>query len=100
MISALSKNSGARSVLGDRRKRARRLIKRGAKFCSSDGALPRDCMIVDMSEGGARLYCDAHVPQTFTLAISGEGVDERRDCRVVWRLGGELGVEFTDRPRR
>jgi hypothetical protein len=23
-------------------------------------------------------------------------VNVRRECRVVWRLGGELGVEFTD----
>ena len=68
-----------------------------AKFHS--GLLPRDCMITDMSERGARLYSEIEMPQTFTLAISGEGNHDRRECRVVWRLGGELGVEFTDRVR-
>lgn len=87
-------------MFSERRQRARRVINRVAKFCGNDGSLPRDCLVVDVSEGGARLYSDLDVPGTFTLALSGERGDERRDCRVVWRLGGELGVEFTDRPRR
>jgi hypothetical protein len=33
------------------------------------------------------------VPDQFQLLISGdEGV--RRNCQVVWRLGGEIGVAF------
>ena len=53
-------------------------------------------MVTDISEGGARLYSETAMPDTFTLAISGEGKAVRRDCRVVWRLGGECGVEFVD----
>jgi len=30
------------------------------------------------------------------LAVSGEDADIRRECRVVWRLGGEVGVTFID----
>jgi hypothetical protein len=51
-------------------------------------------MITDISDNGARLYCDSDMPDTFLLSLSGEGIDTRRECRVVWRLGGELGVEF------
>lgn len=57
-------------------------------------------MVTDISEAGARLYSEIEMPPTFTLALSGEGVQVRRECRVVWRLGGELGVEFIDRAAR
>lgn len=87
-------------MFSERRKIARRVIIRAAQFCSDDGSLPRECMIIDISEGGARLYSDVEGPHRFTLAVFGDGADIRRDCRIVWRLGGEFGVEFTDRLRR
>jgi hypothetical protein len=87
-------------VFAERRKLARRVINRTAQFCSDDGSLPRDCMVVDISDSGARLYSEVDVPAAFTLAVSENGVNTRRDCRVVWRVGGEFGVEFTDRMRR
>jgi hypothetical protein len=36
------------------------------------------------------------MPETFTLSVTGDAADIRRECRVVWRLGGEVGVAFTD----
>jgi PilZ domain-containing protein len=84
-------------VLNERRKIARRVINRVAQFQTDDGSLPRSCMITDISEGGARLYSETDMPQKFTLAVSSDGGDSRRECRVVWRLGRELGVEFVDR---
>ena len=57
-------------------------------------------MITDISDGGARLYSETDMPQKFTLQVSSDGGDALRDCRVVWRLGRELGVEFTDRAVR
>jgi hypothetical protein len=62
------------------------------------GSLPRDCLVTDISERGARLYSEIDMPEEFTLSLSGEGFDMRQDCRVVWRLGSELGVEFV-KPR-
>jgi hypothetical protein len=35
------------------------------------------------------------VPDQFTLYFSGPGA-QRRECRVAWRLGYELGAEFID----
>lgn len=78
----------------ERRQTPRRAMNRVAQFHTGPGALPRSCMITDISDSGARLYCDSTMPDTFLLSLSGDGVDTRRECRVVWRLGGELGVEF------
>lgn len=70
-----------------------------AQYYSGLGALPRTCMITDISDSGARLYTEADMPESFTLTVSTEGGDTRRACRIVWRLGGEVGVAFTDRAR-
>ena len=61
--------------------------------------MPRPCMVTDISDGGARLYSEIDMPPVFTLSVSRDGENMRRECRVVWRLGGELGVEFIDRLR-
>ena len=58
--------------------------------------MPRPILVTDISDRGARLFTDIDIPPKFTLSVSGEGVNERRDCRVVWKLGGEVGVEFVD----
>jgi hypothetical protein len=87
-------------VFIERRKIARRVINRVAKFATDDGSLPRQCMITDISEGGARLYSETDMPQKFTLQISSDAGDARRDCRVAWRLGREIGIEFIDRAVR
>ncbi len=51
-------------------------------------------MITDISEHGARLFSEIEMPERFTLALTGECKGIRHECRVVWRLGGELGVAF------
>ena len=83
-------------MLAERRKHRRHTINRIAKFFNDSGALPRDCMISDLSDRGARLFAEGvEVPDQFNLLISGD-TGHRRECRVVWRLGGEIGVSFTD----
>jgi hypothetical protein len=83
-------------MFSERRKHQRHTINRIAKFQTETGALPRDCMITDISKQGARLFADGiEVPDQFHLLISGsEQRGSRRECRVVWRLGGEIGVTF------
>lgn len=84
----------------ERRKATRRAINRVAQFHSEVSPLPRTCMVTDISDSGARLYSEIDMPPTFTLLVSGDGFSLRQECRVVWQLGGELGVEFIDpRPR-
>ena len=87
-------------MFGERRKSPRYTINRIAKFQTDATTLPRDCMITDISNKGARLFADGvDVPDQFHLLISGEK-GERKECRVVWRLGGEVGVTFVGSPLR
>ena len=84
-------------MLTDRRGARRYKINRIAKFQQDAYTLPRDCMISDISDRGARLFAEgADVPDQFHLLISDDGRGLRRECKVVWRLGYELGVQFTD----
>lgn len=80
----------------ERRKHERHVINRAAKFRSEAGALPRECLITDISKYGARLFVDGvEVPDHFELMIaSAEGIT--RQCDVMWRLNGEVGVAFVD----
>jgi hypothetical protein len=88
-----------RDLFKERRHVPRRAINSVAQFHCGVGSLPRTCMITDISDSGARLYSDVDMPETFMLSVFSEDGSAKRECRVVWRLGGELGVKFTDRAR-
>jgi hypothetical protein len=80
-------------MLKERRQHERHCINRVAKIQSA-GSLARDCLVPDISEGGARLYAEGIVvPDQFVQLLTGSRT-VRRECRVVWRLGNEIGVEF------
>ena len=79
-------------MLANRRSSERRPCRRGAKIQFGTGSLPRDCWISDISDGGVRLHSEIDVPDEFILVLPAG----RRDCRVVWRLGHEVGAEFID----
>jgi hypothetical protein len=53
------------------------------------------CAIADISETGARivLASDIALPERFMLLLSRNG-EARRVCRLVWRKGLIVGVEF------
>ena len=78
----------------DRRKGRRQVINRVAHFTSEICPSPRACLLTDISDGGARLFTEIEMPPAFTLSVSGEGINIKRRCRIVWQLGGEIGVEF------
>ncbi len=78
----------------ERRKTERRLVNSAAKFRSAPDGPARDCVVMDMSDGGVRLCADGvDVPDDFILELDGEA---GRPCQVVWRLDAELGAEFVD----
>ena len=67
-----------------------------AKIQFATGGLPRDCMIPDMSAGGVKTTAEhPEIPPEFT-AIFSEG--RRRQRRLAWRIGCELGAQFSIRP--
>jgi hypothetical protein len=62
-----------------------------------DGSLDRPCILSNFSNTGAKLtkVVPATIPDEFMLSITPRG--RKRACRVRWRYGEAVGVEFTDR---
>ena len=83
-------------MLANRRKSERRLCRSFAKIQFGTGALPRDCMITDVSDGGLKIIAEyPEIPPEFTVIMSDRppaplppGVADRlRTGRSVHRLG-------------
>jgi hypothetical protein len=80
------------------RKKPRRAFHYTARIVTDPTALQLSCAIADISESGARLtleHDDDLLPETFVLLLTPDG-RTRRECRVVWRDGATVGVEFPD----
>jgi methyl-accepting chemotaxis protein len=81
----------------DKRKARRRIIHHTASILlESDQVLT--CSILDVSESGARLESEQPdaLPDRFGILLSNNG-QPRRDCRVIWRDGRQIGVTFENR---
>jgi hypothetical protein len=99
----LSQKRTAASLSHDeRRSSRRRALNRIAKIQGGTGALPRDCLITDISEGGVRLHAEGFdVPDEFVLLLDGDDFKSKeRAYKVVWRLGYEVGAKFLGNVRR
>jgi hypothetical protein len=61
------------------------------------GDKPFACAIADISETGARIQLEdeRELPDRFILLLTKSG-GARRHCRMVWRNGLFVGVEFPD----
>jgi len=77
------------------RKKPRRQFHYNAKIIAGKKTPSIACSISDISEIGARLVLDhdGELPETFMLLLTATG-RARRYCRVVWRTGLTIGVEF------
>jgi hypothetical protein len=65
------------------------------KIKLSAGIPPRDCLVIDVSDGGVRLFLDGFdAPDEFVLLLCGDGVVRESAYKVVWRRGHELGAKF------
>ena len=83
-------------MFSERRKSPRHSFNRYARIQVEMAGLSRDCLIVNMSDDGVRLHSEiGEIPNDFTLVVAG-AARPRRSCRVVWRLGFEIGATFTD----
>ena len=83
----------------EQRKDHRKQLKYPARVDLRDGSPPRPCLLRDISSAGARLFIDAadEVPDHFLLLLT-KGDGAARDCRVVWRDGNQIGLEFLKTP--
>lgn len=79
----------------DRRQKTRRLIDISAKLFTGLEAPVWDCVVMNISENGARIALDSveNIPEQFTLLLVSYGRTSR-PCRVVWRAGHQIGVKF------
>jgi hypothetical protein len=79
------------------RKSSRRSVRRKAHIMFA-GSPPRDCMVMDLSDGGVRLFAaGVEVPDRFVLLLADyEGHAKPRECRVAWRSDFNIGAEFLD----
>jgi hypothetical protein len=79
------------------RKKPRRQFHYNAQIFADKKTPPLACAIADISESGARLALehDVELPDTFMLLLTANG-GARRHCRIVWRTGMTIGVEFPE----
>ena len=77
------------------RKKPRRQFHYTARIITDQNAPPIACSISDISETGARLALerDSELPEKFLLLLTANG-HAHRQCRVIWRTGVMIGVEF------
>jgi PilZ domain len=77
------------------RKKPRRQFHYNASILTDGNKSPSPCAISDISESGARLQLESEfeLPERFILLLTKSG-EARRHCRVVWRNGLFVGVEF------
>ena len=75
---------------------ARRHVFHTVKMLIGADTLPRECLILGISDGGVRLYVVGFdVPDEFVLLLPGDdGIEEANKFRVVWRSGSDVGAKF------
>jgi hypothetical protein len=95
---AIGSQMSAVGFKADLRPPERRRNSRGRTFKSGKllygGFTPSvaDCLIVEMSDSGARVETSVmvHVPEIFILHVNGAD----RHVRRAWAVGNQIGVEF------
>jgi hypothetical protein len=81
----------------ERRRDSRgRTFKSGKLFYGGFAQSVADCLIIEMSDSGARVETGVmvHVPEIFMLHVN--GADRR--VRRMWAVGNQIGVEFLAEP--
>ena len=81
----------------DKRRSPRRYTRRLAEVIAAGHEQPIDCVLHDISDGGARLSFFVplmRVPSTFTLLFFQDS-SLKRDCEIMWTAGSFAGVRFT-----
>jgi hypothetical protein len=86
---------GIHRAAKEQRRKPRRQFHYRARILISEKAQPRNCQIADISESGARIILerDEVLPSRFLLLLSARA-GTRRICRLVWRKGLTVGVQF------
>jgi PilZ domain len=82
----------------ERRASERRLMHHLTKIRIGNNIPLRDCLILDISDRGVRLYVgNLDVPDRFNLLI-GEDVVSECSYEVIWRRDREIGAKLVSVP--
>lgn len=80
---------------GERRKTGRQDMHWKALIVGVGGSIVGECMMVNVSDTGAKLLLppSVEVPDGFALILAKNG-GVRRTCEVTWRSDNSVGVRF------
>jgi hypothetical protein len=81
---------------GEKRAARRKHLHYPARIVAGEDTPLVPCILTDISETGVRVSLQGEgageLPETVVLLLSPTGV--KRRCRVAWREGNEVGMEF------
>lgn len=81
----------------ERRHTQREAVSRLVTIEPSPNVPGHEGLVTNLSKDGARLFVqDLALPDTFAIVFT--DTHERRECRSIWRIGPEMGVEFLATP--
>lgn len=77
------------------RESKRRIFRHTAMILNGDKSIFGPCTMLDVSANGAKIKLQVkdELPDEFILLLSKGGEVSRR-CKVAWRIGTEVGVQF------
>jgi hypothetical protein len=67
---------------------------KGARIAFKDHGAAIDCVVRNLSDGGARLKVESPIGISETFDLVFEDDQSVRSCRVVWRKDTQIGVKF------
>ena len=79
----------------EKRGSVRRHLYHATKMKVGGNTPPRECLVLDISDKGVRLYVGGfEVPDKFVLILSDVDIDSESTYEVIWRRGQEVGARF------
>ena len=84
----------------EQRRSMRELVQFPAWIKADNESRIRECTILDVSDGGARILVSApsYVTKEFWLLLTKDGTRRRR-CRIAWRSDDQIGVSYLGPPQ-
>jgi hypothetical protein len=97
MVSRMGSTSSPDGGNDDHRKAQRHRTLKGGLIVFNDGRSTIECMVRNLSEGGAQLTVASviGIPQTFVLKLNEGG---RTQATIAWKRGNTIGVKFDAPP--
>jgi len=82
--------------MDNRRAHPRHAVHLDGKLLLAEGARTLDCVILDMSEGGARVSVGVEMDLPKKVYLWQRSMGSVFDCEVRWREASYVGLHFVD----